>query len=97
MQHQYWYQLFFDDLPIWGMVGETGASHPYSTAGGYLRAFRLVNTAPGSPEQDNGGRDSFIYTHSRFEVGYNGDRIIQVNLTAENPRPIASGSTLDFS
>lgn len=73
VQHQYWYQMFFDDLPIWGMVGESGA------------------------ESGAGDELLFIYTHSRFDIGYNGDRIIQVNLTAENPRPISKGTHLDFS
>jgi hypothetical protein len=24
VDHHYWYQLYLDDLPIWGMVGEAG-------------------------------------------------------------------------
>ena len=38
-----------------------------------------------------------IFTHSKLEIGYNGDRVIEVNLTSENPRPIQEKSALDFS
>ncbi|KAH3758343.1 Endosomal membrane protein, EMP70 [Pelomyxa schiedti] len=24
VMHQYWYQFYYDDLPVWGMVGESG-------------------------------------------------------------------------
>ena len=27
MREQYWYQLFVDDLPVWGMVGEFDAEN----------------------------------------------------------------------
>lgn len=27
VDHHYWYQLYLDDLPIWGMVGEAGEEH----------------------------------------------------------------------
>ena len=33
----------------------------------------------------------FIYTHKSFEIGYNNEQVIMVNLTAENPRPLTPG------
>ena len=51
------YQLYMDDLPIWGMVGE------------------LTTT-----DMDEGGElegEALVYTHKRFSVSYNEDRIIQ--------------------
>jgi transmembrane 9 superfamily protein 3 len=64
--HEFWYQLFLDDLPIWGMVGE--------------------------------GTDN-IFTHSRLEIGYNEDRVLQVHLTSENPKSLSKlgGGGLKFS
>lgn len=51
------YELFVDDLPIWGFVGpppeETGA-----TAG-------LGEAQP----------PIYIYTHKKFDVNYNGNRV----------------------
>jgi len=69
---QYWYQLFLDDLPIWGMVGE------------YF-------------EEEGSQPKVFIYTHKKFVITYNKDRVIEVNLTSENPTPIAEGATLEFT
>lgn len=68
---QYWYQLFLDDLPIWGMVGEV-VSDP-------------------SEKGKEGAEKYYIYTHSKFVATYNGDRVIEVNLTAENPVLIERG------
>jgi len=79
VKEHYWYQMYIDELPVWGMVGE------------YMMA----------EDASNGGasHQGFIYTHREFSISYNGNRIIEVNLTSENPRPITSGSTypLTFS
>ncbi|KAJ3057107.1 hypothetical protein HK097_000571 [Rhizophlyctis rosea] len=50
----YWYQVFVDDLPTWGRVGEcegNSCAHPQ------------------------------LYTHRQFNIKYNEDRIISVNVT----------------
>ena len=67
VEHEYWYQMFLDDLPLWGMVGE------------------------GQPG------NTFVFTHSRLDIGYNGDRVIEVNLTAENPVTVRSGTATEFT
>lgn len=69
VQQQYWYQLFIDDLPMWGMVGEI-----------------VVNQA--------GVEEYYFYTHKQFDLSYNNDRIIEVNLTSENAVPIKAGAKL---
>jgi len=55
VKNHYWYQMYLDDLPIWGIVGEI----------------------------DEKGEDFFIWTHKKFEIGYNGNQIVDVNLTSE--------------
>jgi len=55
VKNHYWYQMYMDDLPIWGIVGEQGED----------------------------GKDFFIWTHKKFEVGFNGNQIVDVNLTSE--------------
>lgn len=57
-----WYQLFLDDLPIWGMVGEMAAPE----------------VPEGSPAPADGEGEPLVYTHKKFMVAYNGNRIIQV-------------------
>ncbi|XP_033117679.1 transmembrane 9 superfamily member 3-like isoform X1 [Anneissia japonica] len=55
VKNHYWYQMYIDDLPIWGIVGEI----------------------------DEGGQDFYIWTHKKFDIGYNNDQIVDVNLTSE--------------
>eukprot|EP00824_Muranothrix_gubernata_P003219 TRINITY_DN13943_c0_g1_i1.p1 TRINITY_DN13943_c0_g1~~TRINITY_DN13943_c0_g1_i1.p1 ORF type:complete len:589 (-),score=101.66 TRINITY_DN13943_c0_g1_i1:1136-2902(-) len=73
VKEHYWYQMYFDDLPIWGMVGEL-----------------LEATEEKGPEP-------LLFTHKSFSIAYNQDRIIEVNLTSENPQPLSSASKLDFT
>ena len=75
-----WYQLYLDDLPIWGMVGELTSSE-----------------ADGVPESEWGEGEPLLYTHKKFVIGYNNDRIIQVNLTSENPVSLTVGTQVEFS
>eukprot|EP01038_Epipyxis_sp_PR26KG_P006465 gene6465-8894_t len=70
---QYWYELFMDDLPMWGMVGEV------------LR------------DDAHGRMEKHIFTHRSVSIAYNGNRIIEVNLTSENPVPIDEGQKLQFT
>jgi transmembrane 9 superfamily protein 3 len=73
VDQQYWYELFLDDLPMWGMVGEI------------LR------------DDAHGRMEKHIFTHRSVSISYNGDRIIEVNLTSENPVPIEVGRELAFT
>jgi len=56
VNNHYWYQMYIDDLPIWGIVGES----------------------------ENKGESLYMWTHKKFEIGYNGKRIVDVNLTSES-------------
>jgi len=71
VRNQYWYQLFMDDLPIWGMVGEA--------------------------VPDGGEEKLYLYTHKKFMCTWNEDRVIEVNLTSENPVPLEKGASLSFT
>ena len=39
----------------------------------------------------------YVYTHKHISVAYNGNRIIEVNLTSQHPELIKPGATLDFT
>jgi len=83
-QH-YWYQLFLDDLPIWGMVGQIVGTEEE------LRELEK------DTKHEHKVMDSYIYTSKAFSIGYNGNQIIEVNLTAEEPRDVEPGAHLEFS
>ena len=67
MKNHYWYQMYLDDLPIWGIVGEMEE------------------------------KEFYIWTHKKFEIGYNGNQIIDVNLTSEGKTKLKLGEQLAFS
>ncbi len=69
IKNHYWYQMFIDDLPIWGIVGE----------------------------MDEAGKSAYIWTHKKFEISYNGNRIIDVNLTSESKTQLQPNTKLEFS
>lgn len=68
VKNNYWYQMYIDDLPIWGRVGERSDDKKYS-----------------------------IYTHKKFEVGYNDNRIVDVKLTTDNKQQLVPGAKLKFT
>ena len=72
VKNHYWYQMYLDDLPIWGVVGEItqDASNAY---------------------------EYFIFTHKKFEIGYNGKQIVDVNLTSENKVKLEPGAVISFT
>lgn len=69
VRHRYWYQMYIDDLPIWGIVGEKGEDSD----------------------------ELYMWTHKKFEIGYNGDQIVEINLTSENKVKLTEGSDLPFT
>jgi transmembrane 9 superfamily protein 3 len=84
IRNHYWYQFYLDDLPIWGMVGEVAGDE-------------ADETAEGSAAPSGGSGEPLMYTHRRLSLSHNGDRIIQVNLTSENPASLAPGNEISFT
>lgn len=69
VKNHYWYQMYMDDLPIWGIVGEI----------------------------DESGDGYYIWTHKKFDIGYNGKQIVDVNLTSESKTKLSPGVKLSFT
>jgi hypothetical protein len=64
IRHHFWYELFMDDLPIWGFIGE------FVFGANQVPALRN-HTGHG----DHTEMQSYIYTHRRFDISYNGDQV----------------------
>lgn len=79
VRRHYWYELYADDLPVWGFVGEVKEKGKDKGKEGELE--------PGA----------YIYTHKHFDIAYNGNQIIQVNLTSDMPVLIREGATLELT
>ncbi|XP_068245606.1 transmembrane 9 superfamily member 3-like [Palaemon carinicauda] len=69
VKNHYWYQMYIDDLPIWGIVGEI----------------------------DEANDAYYIWTHKKFDLGYNGNQIVDVNLTSEVKHKLELGAKLKFT
>jgi len=62
VKNDYYFQMTFDDLPIWGFIGKVEK---------ILRA--------GATPQNR----YFLFTHVHFEISYNEDRVIEINLSTD--------------
>ncbi|KAF7247425.1 Transmembrane 9 superfamily member 3 [Varanus komodoensis] len=69
VKNHYWYQMYMDDLPIWGIVGEA----------------------------DENGEDYYLWTYKKLEIGYNGNRIVDVNLTSEGKVKLVPNTKIQMS
>ena len=69
VKNHYWYQMYIDDLPIWGIVGDI----------------------------EDDGNTMHIWTHKKFEIGFNGNRIVDVNLTSEGKVKLEHDAKIPFS
>ncbi|XP_071106491.1 transmembrane 9 superfamily member 3-like [Haliotis cracherodii] len=69
VKNHYWYQMYIDDLPIWGIVGEI--------------------------EENTDGL--YIWTHKKFDIGYNTKQIVDVNLTSEAKVKLAPNKKIAFT
>ena len=58
VKNNYWYQMYIDDLTVWGIVGDV-------------------------EEGDDGQKQYYVWTHKTFDIGYNGDQIVDINLTSD--------------
>jgi transmembrane 9 superfamily protein 3 len=69
VKNHYWYQMYIDDLPIWGIVGEI----------------------------EKGDEGYYMWTHKKFDIGYNDNRIVDVNLTSEAKVKLEPNAKISFS
>lgn len=69
IKNHYWYQMYIDDLPIWGIVGE----------------------------YDDKEDSYWLWTHKKFDLGFNANRIVDVNLTSENKVKLVPGMNIKFT
>lgn len=41
--------------------------------------------------------DYYLWTHKKLDIGYNGNRIVDVNLTSESKRKLIEGAKIGFT
>lgn len=48
-------------------------------------------------EADEVKNEFYLYTHKKFDLGYNGNQIVDVNMTTENKVLLKAGTKISFS
>ncbi|CAI5485848.1 unnamed protein product [Closterium sp. Naga37s-1] len=67
VKDDYYFQMFYDDLPVWGFIGKTN-----SATGG-----------DGGMDSHGQDVRYLLFTHVHFVVSYNGDRIIAIIVSTD--------------
>jgi len=90
-KEQWFYQMYLDDLPLWGMVGEflpqwdnDVAQEEYSANGrhGETDYAALQEAIEENTYIEGAALFPFVYTERQLKILYNKDRIIQIDLTS---------------
>ncbi|VBB25302.1 unnamed protein product [Acanthocheilonema viteae] len=71
VRNNYWYQMYLDELPMYGMVGEIDS----------------LTTPP----------NYRLFTHKKLEIGYNGNQIVDINVTSDVRVALAPGASISFT
>ena len=86
VNNHYWYQMYIDDLPIWGKK-----TYFYSFCDFTKTYYKFLLFVPAwcpiihqsntiyilgiVGESENKGESLYMWTHKKFEIGYNGNRV----------------------
>lgn len=91
-REHYLYHLLLDELPCFGMIGEfIGEDEMRAELVAAARAAGEAADAAAKSAAQSAKAQGFIYTHRDFSIAFNGNQVVEVNLTSENPRPITLG------
>lgn len=108
---QWFYLMYLDDLPVWGLVGEmmspaevARAGEGGAEAGGQasdLQQLEMEAAARGrggGSASDGSDLRPYVYTDRTLTVDYNGGRVVMVDLVSEPASlvEVAEGASLNF-
>ena len=97
-QHRWFYQMYLDDLPVWGMVGEMLPKADKFNVKEKDDLDRLDHMTD-LDDSAVAGLHPYVYTVRNLVVSYNNDQIVKVDLTSD-PKSLAEvkeGAKLDFA
>jgi transmembrane 9 superfamily protein 3 len=94
VQHRWFYQMYLDDLPVWGMVGEL---EPKSGSVQYQEKDDLQHLENLRDDvTDLSQYTPKVYTVRNMLIKYNGEQIVQVDLHSDNLQEVKEGASLTF-
>jgi len=98
IQHRWFYQMYLDDLPVWGMVGEM---LPKADKFNLKEKDDLERLDHMSELGDNevGDLHPYVYTTRNLIISYNKDQIVKVDLTSDpkSLKQVEEGTVLEFA
>lgn len=102
VQHRWFYQMYLDDLPVWGMVGELLPESPAKIGPGDLKIKEkddLSRLDHVEDVSDLNGLVPYVYTTRNLIIRYNNDQIVEVDLTSDPSmlQKVEVGVSLEFS
>ena len=100
VQHRWFYQMYLDDLPVWGMVGELVPknSNPQKALT-FTEKDDLDRLEKVHELADLSKYTPSVYTARNLVIQYNGNQIVQVDLHSDpaSLKEIKEGAVLNFS
>lgn len=103
---QWFYQMYLDDLPVWGMVGEMLPEFNDKVANqknaisdlDHLDQAVVPGVHSSSTASTPDHLKAYVYTTRTLTVSYNGNRIVKVDLTSDpaSLKEIKEGIELNF-
>jgi transmembrane 9 superfamily protein 3 len=98
VQHRWFYQMYLDDLPVWGMVGEMLPKADKFSVQEKDDLDRLDHMTD-LKDAEIANLHPYVYTNRNLVISYNEDRVVKVDLTSD-PKSlleVKEGATLEFS
>jgi len=97
-EDQWFYQMYVDDLPVWGMVGEMLPDLEAAKGEKFGSDLSHLEEAVARHEEMGGELKPYVYTKRTLKVSYNQDRIIKVDLTSDpaSLTEVKAGTELKF-
>ena len=79
----YYFEMMLDELPIWGYVGELDQRGTALTPRDLLRQLKGASAHHTVHDPHGNSTRYFLFTHLDFSLAYNGQHVIEVNVSAD--------------
>jgi len=98
IQHRWFYQMYLDDLPVWGMVGEMLPKADQINLKEKDDLERLDHMSEIN-DSEVGNLHPYVYTTRNLIISYNKDQIVKVDLTSDpkSLTEVKEGAALEFA
>eukprot|EP00934_Nitzschia_sp_Nitz4_P006050 Nitzschia sp. Nitz4//scaffold28_size193895//184749//186929//NITZ4_001693-RA/size193895-augustus-gene-0.299-mRNA-1//1//CDS//3329546066//6040//frame0 len=98
IQHRWFYQMYLDDLPLWGMVGEM-LRKPDQLAIKEKDDLDRLDHMTDLSDADVANLHPYVYTTRNLIISYNNDQVVKVDLNSDTKSlaEVKEGAALTFS